>query len=143
MPQQATASMHGHGYTYTTPSFTMPTPSSTRYTFGFNGRAYHNPCSNFKASYTTIAYIDPIPLPGSSLGFLPSHAYQTPSHFSAYGQLEAGDFGFQTPPQFPFRPQPVDMMPAQATAEPSTDPNNLTNRLAHTLCESFSIEPKG
>jgi hypothetical protein len=35
------------------------------------------------------------------------------------------------------------MMLARATAEPSTDPNNLTNQLATILCESFDIEPKG
>jgi hypothetical protein len=35
------------------------------------------------------------------------------------------------------------MTPAQATAEPSVDPNNLTNQLVVILRESFSIEPKG
>jgi hypothetical protein len=34
-------------------------------------------------------------------------------------------------------------MLAWATAEPGTDPNNLTNQLATILRESFSIEPKG
>jgi hypothetical protein len=52
-------------------------------------------------------------------------------------------FGYETPPQYPFRPQPVDMTPAQATAEPGVDPNNLTNQLATVICESFGIEPKG
>jgi hypothetical protein len=113
------------------------------YTFGFNGRAYPNPSGNFQATYTTIAYTDPIPLPGSSLDFLPNHAYQTPPCFIAYGQLEASGCGYKTPPQFPFRPQPVDMTPARATVEPSVDPNNLTNQLATILQESFGIEPKG
>jgi hypothetical protein len=34
------------------------------------------------------------------------------------------------------------MMSARATAEPSVDPNNLTNQLATILRESFSMEPK-
>jgi hypothetical protein len=75
MPQQAMTSMYGQGYTHTVPSFTMPNPSSTPYTSGFNGRAYPNPSGNFQAPHTTIAYTDSIPLPDSSLGFLPNHAY--------------------------------------------------------------------
>jgi hypothetical protein len=143
MPQQATTNMYGQGYTHTAPSFTMPNPSSTPYTSGFNGRAYPNPSGNFQAPYTTINYIDPIPLPGSLLGFLPNHAYQTLPHFNAYAQPEASGFGYETPPQFPFRPQLVDMMPTRAIAEPGADPNNLTNQLATILLESFGIEPKG
>jgi hypothetical protein len=76
MPQQTTASMYGQGYTHTAPSFTIPNPSSTPYTSGFNGRAYPNPTSNFQALYTTVAYTGPIPLLGSSLGFLPNHVYK-------------------------------------------------------------------
>jgi hypothetical protein len=98
MPQQATTSMYGKGHTHTTPIFTMPNPSSTPYTSGFNGLAYPNPSGNFQAPNTTIAYTDPIPLPGSSLAFLPNHAYQTPPHFNTYGQLEAGGFGYETLP---------------------------------------------
>jgi hypothetical protein len=49
----------------------------------------------------------------------------------------------ETPPQFPFRPQPIDMTPTRATAEPCMDHNNLTNQLTTILCESFGIEPKG
>jgi hypothetical protein len=85
MPQQATTSMYGQGYTHTTPSFTIQNPSLTPYTSGFNGRVYRNPSGNFHAPYTTIAYTNPIPLPGSLLGFLPNHAYQTPPRFNAYG----------------------------------------------------------
>jgi hypothetical protein len=143
MSQQATTIMYMQTYTHTAPCFTMLNPSSTPYTSGFNGRAYPNPSGNFQASYITMAYIDPIPLPSSSLGFLPNHAYQTPPCFNAYGQPEAGGFGYETPPQFPFRPQPVDLMPARATAEPSADPNNLTNQLTTILSEFFGIEPKG
>jgi hypothetical protein len=143
MPQQTTASMYGQGYTHTTPIFTIPNPSSTPYTSGFNGQAYPNPSGNFQAPYTTVAYINPIPLPGSSLGFLPNHSYQTPRHFNAYDQPEAGGFGYETPPQFSFRPQPVGMTPSRITVEPGADPNNLTNQLATILCESFGTEPKG
>jgi hypothetical protein len=143
MPQQITTSMYGQGYTHTTPSFTNPNPGLAPYTSGYNGRVYPNPSCNFQDPYTTIAYTDPIPLPGCSLAFLPNHAYQTPPHLNAYDQPEAGGFGYETPPQFPFRPQPVDMMPSQATAEPGVDPNNLTNQLATILRESFGIEPKG
>jgi hypothetical protein len=77
------------------------------------------------------------------LGFLPNHAYRNAPCFNAYSQSDVGGFGYKTPPQFPFRPQLTDMMLARATAEPSTDPNNLTNQLATILCESFDIEPKG
>jgi hypothetical protein len=104
MPQQAMASIYGQGYTYTAPIFTIPNPSLAPYTSKFNGRAYPNPSSNFQAPYTTVAYTDPIPLLGSSLGFLPNHAYQTPPCFNAYGQLKADGLGYETQPQFPFRP---------------------------------------
>jgi hypothetical protein len=77
------------------------------------------------------------------LGFLHNHAYQNLPHFNAYGQTEADDLGYETPPQFAFRPQPINMTPARATAEPGTDPNNLTGQLATILRESFSIEPEG
>jgi hypothetical protein len=121
----------------------MPNPGSAPYTSGYNGRAYPNPNGNYQATYITVAYTDPIPLPGSSLGFLPNHAYQNGSHFNAYGQSEAGDFGYETPPQFSFRMQPIDITPARATTESGVDPNNLTNKLATILLESFGIEPKG
>jgi hypothetical protein len=85
MSQQTMANMYGQWYTHTTPSITIPNPSLTPYTSGFNGRAYPNASSNFQAPYTTIAYTDPIPLPDSLLGFLPNHAYQTLPHFNTYG----------------------------------------------------------
>jgi hypothetical protein len=121
----------------------MPNPNSTHYTSGFNGQVYPNLSGNFQAPYTTIAYINPIPLLSSSLDFLPNHAYQTPPRFNAYGQPETGGFGYEISPQFPFRPQPVDMTFARVTVEPDVDPNNLTNQLATILRKSFSIEPKG
>jgi hypothetical protein len=135
--------MYGQGYIHTAPSFTIPNPSSTPYTSEFNGRAYPNPSSNFQAPYTTVAYTDPIPLPGSLLGFLSNHDYQTPPRFNTYGQPEADGLGYKISPEFPFRPQLVDMMPDRATTEPSADPNNLTNQLTTILRESFGIEPKG
>jgi hypothetical protein len=98
---------------------------------------------NYQAPYTTVAYTDPITLPGSSLGFLPNHAYQNVSWFNAYGQPKADGFGYETPPQFSFRPQPIDMTSARAMADPDVDPNNLINQLTTILLESFGIEPKG
>jgi hypothetical protein len=98
MPQQTMTSMYGQGYTHTAPSFTIPNPSLTPYNSGFNGRAYPNPSGNFQVSYTTIACTDPIPLPRSSLGFLPNHTYQTPPCVNAYGQPKAGGFDYETAP---------------------------------------------
>jgi hypothetical protein len=69
MQQQTTANMFGQGYTYTTPSFSMPNFSSAPYTPGGNDPAYAHASSSYQAPYTTIAYTDPIPLPGSLLGF--------------------------------------------------------------------------
>jgi hypothetical protein len=39
MPQQTMANMYGQGYRHTASSFTIPNPSLTPYTLGFNGRA--------------------------------------------------------------------------------------------------------
>jgi hypothetical protein len=103
MPQQTMASKFGQGYTHIAPSFSMPNPGSDPYTFGYNDRVYPNPNGNYQALYTTVAYTDPIPLPGSSLGFLPNNAYQNAPRFNTYCQPEAGSFGYQTPLQFPFR----------------------------------------
>jgi hypothetical protein len=136
-------SMFGHGYTQTTPSFVIPNFTSAPYTPGGNCQTYPHPSSSYQAPYFTIAYTDPIPLPISSLGFLPNHAYQNMPHFNAYGQLKASGFGYETPPQFSFRSQPIDMTLARAMVEPCADPNNLTNQLTAILCESFGIEPKG
>jgi hypothetical protein len=112
MPQQTMANMFGQGYTHTVPSFSMPNLGSTPYTSEYNGWAYPNPNDNYQATYTTVAYTNPILLPGSSLGFLPNHAYQNVPCFSAYGQPEASGFAYETPLQFPFRPQSIDMTPA-------------------------------
>jgi hypothetical protein len=81
----------------------MPNPGLAPYTSGYNGRAYPKPNNNYQAPYTTVAYTNPIPLPGSSLGFLPNHAYQNAPRFNAYGQLEVGGFGYETLLQFAFR----------------------------------------
>jgi hypothetical protein len=90
--------MSGQGYTHTAPSFSMQNPGSISYTSGYNGRAYPNPNVNYQATYTTVAYTDSIPLPGSSLGFLPNHAYQNASHFNDYNQPEAAGFGYEILP---------------------------------------------
>jgi hypothetical protein len=69
--------------------------------------------------------------------------YQNTPCFSTYSQPEANGFGFETSPQFSFRPQPINMMPPRGLAEPGMNPNNLTNQLATILHVSFNIEPKG
>jgi hypothetical protein len=116
MPQQTTTSMLGQGYTHTAPSFFMPNFSSAPYTLGGNGRTY---------AITNGNYL--IPPPGSLAGFLLNHAYHNATWFNAYDQHENDDFGYETPLQFPFRLQPIDMTPTRAMAELCTDPNNLTN----------------
>jgi hypothetical protein len=142
IPQQTMASKFMQGYTQVATIFSIPNFSLAPYTPGGNGRTYANVNSNYQALYSTVAYTDPIPLPSSSVGFLSNHAYHNTMWFNAYGQTEADDFGYETPPQFPLRLQPIDMTPARATAKPCTDPNNLTNQLATILRESFGIEPK-
>jgi hypothetical protein len=78
-------SMFGQGYTHTAPSFAMPNSGSTPYTLEYNGWAYTNPNGNYQVLYTIVAYTDPIPLPDSSLGFLPNQAYQNAPYFNTYG----------------------------------------------------------
>jgi hypothetical protein len=63
--------------------------------------------------------------------------------YATYGPLDHGGYGYETPSQFPFRPQLVEMASARATTEPCADPNNLTTQFATILRESFGIEPKG
>jgi hypothetical protein len=104
MPQQTTASMFGQGYMKIALSCSMSNFTSAPYTPVGNGRAYVHARSNYQAPYTTVAYADPIPLPGSSLGFLANHAYQNVQRFNAYGKMETGNFGYETDPQFPLRP---------------------------------------
>jgi hypothetical protein len=53
--------------------------------------------------------------------------------FNAYDQSKADGFGYETPPQFLFRPQLIEVMPDRATAEPGADSNNLTNQLTTIL----------
>jgi hypothetical protein len=101
-----------------------------------------NPNSNYQAPYTTVAYTNPIPLSSSSAGFLSNSAYHNATRHNTLGQPEFGGFGYEAPPQLPFRQQPIDMTPTRATIEPCADPNNLTNQLATILRESFDIEPK-
>jgi hypothetical protein len=135
--------MFGQGYTHTTPRFSMSNPNSAPYTPRYNGRAYANPNGNYQAPYTIVTYTDPIPLLGSSTGFLLNSAYHNAMRHNTLGQPKFGGFDYKTPSQLPFRPQPIDMTPARATVEPDADSNNLTNQLATVLRESFSIEPKG
>jgi hypothetical protein len=85
MPQQTTTSIFRQGYTHTASSFSMPNTGSTPYTSRYNGQAHYNSNGNYQASYTTVSYNDPIPLLGSSLRFLPNHAYQNMPCFNTYG----------------------------------------------------------
>jgi hypothetical protein len=80
-----------------------------------------------------------MPLPDSLAGFLLNHAYHNATWYNTYGQAEKGGFGYETPPQLPFRLQPIDMMSARATDEPCVDLNNLMTQLATIFREFFSI----
>jgi hypothetical protein len=93
MPQQTIANISGQGYTQTAPSFSMPNFSSTPYTPGGNAQTYVNASGNYQALYSTVAYTNSIPLPGSLLGFLPNHAYHNVMRFNAYDQSKADDPG--------------------------------------------------
>jgi hypothetical protein len=77
------------------------------------------------------------------MGFLLNHAYQNVARYNTYGQPENGSFGYETPPQFPFRPQTIDITSARATVKQCAYPNNLTNQLTTILREPFGIECKG
>jgi hypothetical protein len=88
-PQQTMASIFGQGYTQTAPRFSMPNITSAPYTPGSSGRTYTHASGKYQAPYSTVAYTDPIPLPGSSLHFVPNHTYQNAPRFNACGQLEA------------------------------------------------------
>jgi hypothetical protein len=85
---------------------------SAAYTPGDNDRAYTHASRNYQAPYTTVAYTDLISLFGSSLVFLPNHAYQHAPRVNAYNQLEADGFGSEISHHFPFRPQSIDMTSA-------------------------------
>jgi hypothetical protein len=111
MPQQTTTSMFRQEYTQTAHNFSMPNFSSAPYTSGGNGQTYVNPNSNYQASYSTVTYTNPIPLPDSLVGFLPNHVCHNAMRLNAYGQPKASGFGYETPPQFPFRLQLIDMTP--------------------------------
>jgi hypothetical protein len=121
----------------------MPNLGSVPYTPRGNGRTYANTNDNYQALYFTEAYTDPIPLPDSSARFLSNHANHNATWYNSYGPSYNSGFGYETPPQFPFRPQPINMSPARATAEPCADPNNLTIQLSTILRVSIGIEPKG
>jgi hypothetical protein len=112
MPQQTMVSIFGQEYMQIVPSFPLPNFTPASYTPRGNGRTYPHSSSSYQDTYSTKAYTDPIPLPGSSLGFLPNHVYQNAPRFNTYGQPKASGFGYETPPQFPYRSQPLDMMPA-------------------------------
>jgi hypothetical protein len=111
----------------------MPNSGLAPYTPACNGQTYANTNYNYQAPYITVAHTDPIPLSGSSAGFLPNYANNNTMWYNTYGMPKHDDFGYETSPQFPFKPQLVEMTPARATAETCVDPNNLTTQLAIIL----------
>jgi hypothetical protein len=121
----------------------MPNLGSAPYTSGCNDRTYANTNGKYQALNTIVAYTAPIPLPGSSAGHWPNYTNYNTMCYTTYDPPDHSGYGYETLPQFPFRPQPVDMMPTQATAEPCVDPNNLVTQLATILIKSFGIETKG
>jgi hypothetical protein len=121
----------------------MTNPTLAPYTPEGNDQTYSNTNGNYQASYSTIAYIDPIPLSDSLVGFLSNQAYYNVTQYNAYVQSKNDGFSYETLAKFPFRPTPIDMTPTRATVEPCVTPNSLTNQLATILRESFGIEPKG
>jgi hypothetical protein len=77
------------------PSFSVSNFSSAPYTP--EAMTEHTrTSSNYHAPYSTVAYTDLISLSGSSMGFLPNHAYHNTMRFNAYGQSEADGFGYET-----------------------------------------------
>jgi hypothetical protein len=111
----------------------MPNSGLAPYTPACNGQTYANTNYNYQAPYITVAHTDPIPLSGSSAGFLPNYANNNTMWYNTYGMPKHDDFGYETSAQFPFKPQLVEMTPARATAETCVDPNNLTTQLAIIL----------
>jgi hypothetical protein len=120
-------------YTHTTPSFSMSNLGSAPYTPRCNGQTYANVNGNYQAPYITIAYTNPIPLPGSLARLWPSYANNNTMWYNTHDSPEHSGFAYKTPPQFSFRPQPVELMPARDTADPCVNPNNLTIQLAAIL----------
>jgi hypothetical protein len=116
----------------------MPNLGLAAYTPRCNIQTNTNTNDNYQALYTTVAYANPIPLPGSLARFWPNYANNNMTQYNNYGPPEHDGFGYETPSQFPFRPQSVEMMPSRATC-----PNDLTTQLATILRESFGIESKG
>jgi hypothetical protein len=128
--------MFGQGYIPATLSYSMPNSSLTPYTPGCNDRAYTNTNGNYQATYTTVGYTDHIPLPGGSNIRCLTCTNNNTMCYATYNPPDHGGYGYETPPKFHFRTQPVEMMPAQATTETCVDPNNLTTQLATILRES-------
>jgi hypothetical protein len=58
--------------------------------------------------------------------------------YTTYGSPDHGGYGYETPPQFLFKPHPVEMMPTRATTEPYVDPNNPMTQLL-LLWESLLV----
>jgi hypothetical protein len=83
------------------------------------------PTGNYKAMYTTVAYIDHIPLPDGLVGHWLNYANNNTTWYATYGPLDHVRYGYETTPEFPFRLQPIDMTPSWVIVEPCVDPNNV------------------
>jgi hypothetical protein len=141
--QQTMTIMFGQGYTHAAPSFLMLNLGSTSYTPRCNDWSYANINDNYHVLYTTVAYTEPIPLPDGSVGPWLNDTNNNTMWYNTHGMSENRVYGYETLPQFSFRPQPDEMTPARVTIKPCADPNNLTTQLTTILRESFGIEPKG
>jgi hypothetical protein len=92
----------------------MANPGSASYTPGYNDRIYANTNDNYQASYTIVAYTNPIPLLNISIGPWPNYTTTNNNmmRFPTYGPPERSGFGYEIPSQFSYRPQPDEMAPA-------------------------------
>jgi hypothetical protein len=74
----------------------MPSPGSAPYTPRRNNRTYTNTSDNYQDSYTTVAYIDPNPLPDNSDRLMPNYAYNNATWYNTYHLLEHIGIGYET-----------------------------------------------
>jgi hypothetical protein len=103
-----------------------------------------NTNDNYQASYTTVAYTNPIPLPiGLARTWLnyANHTTNNTMQFPTFVPLDRDGYSYETLLQFPFRSQPVEMMPTRAMAESYVNPNILTTQLA-TILRVFWYRPQ-
>jgi hypothetical protein len=59
--------------------------------------------------------------------------------YTTYDPPDHGGYGYETPSQFLFRPQPIEMTHARVTPEPYVDPKNLMTQLTTILRVFWNI----